>query len=86
MKNILLLTLASFGFLACNSNTATKKSIPLTAKCSTAEYQVLQSGDVVSKPETLNAETSAEPVVKIIHTEDGLKKVCLKSGSAVILR
>jgi hypothetical protein len=86
MKNILLLTLVSFGFLACNSDSATKKSIPLTAKCSTAEYQVLQSGDVVSKPETLNAETSAEPVVKIIHTEDGLKKVCLKSGSAVILR
>ena len=86
MKNILLLTLIALGFTACNSDSDTKESIPLTAKCTTSDYQVLQSGDIISKPETLHDESSVEPVVKIIHTEDGLKKVCIQSGTAVILR
>ncbi|MFK5976359.1 MAG: hypothetical protein QM493_07620, partial [Sulfurovum sp.] len=75
------------GFTACNSTSSTKESIPLTAKCTTPAYQVLQSGDVISKPETLHDDaTTNEPEVEIIHTEDGLKKVCIKSGTAVILR
>lgn len=87
MKNILLLTLITLGFTACNSSSSTKESIPLTAKCSTPAYQVLQSGDVLSKPETLhNDATATAPQIEILHTEDGLKKVCLKSGTAVILR
>ena len=88
MKNILLLTLISFGFVACNTDSSTKESIPLSAKCSTPAYQVLQSGDIVSKPETLHdgLSTSTEPEVEIVHTEDGLKKICIKSGTAVILR
>jgi len=74
MKNILLLTIAILGITACNSSSGnTKKSIALTSKCSdtndTSNYQVLQSGDIVSKPETLNTEN-----------------VCIKSGTAVILR
>lgn len=86
MKNILLLAFIALGFVACNSDSDKKKSIPLSAKCSTPAYQVLQSGDIVSKPETLHKKSSVEPVVKIIHTEDGLKKICIQSGTAAILR
>ena len=86
MKNILLLTIISFGFVACNSTSSTKESIPLSAKCSTPAYQVLQSGDIVSKPETLHEQSSTAPEIEIIHTENGLKKVCIKSGTAIILR
>ena len=91
MKNILLLTLIALGFTACNSSGDGKESIALTAPCNitddTTDYQVLQSGDVVSKPERLHDDaTTSEPEIEVIHTEDGLKKVCIKSGTAVILR
>ena len=91
MKNIILLTLIALGFTACNSSGDGKESISLTAKCNdtddTTNYQVLQSGDTISKPETLHDDaTSSEPEVEIFHTEDGMKKVCIKSGTAVILR
>lgn len=92
MKKIILYTLLALVLSACNSTSSdTKESIALTAPCNTTDdttnYQVLQSGDIVSKPETLhNDATSNEPEIEIIHTEDGMKKVCLKSGTAVILR
>ena len=91
MKKIILYTLLALVLSACNSTSSdTKESIALTAKCNdtdnTTDYQVLQSGDIVSKPETLHDESSVEPEIEIFHTEDGMKKVCLKSGTAVILR
>ena len=87
MKNILLLSLMAVGFTACNSTSSTKESIPLTAKCTDKNYQVLQSGDVLSKLEALHDDAiSNEPEVEILHTEDGLKKICIKSGTAIILR
>ena len=91
MKKIILYTLLALVLSACNSTSSdTKESIALT-KCNntddTTNYQVLQSGDIVSKPETLHDDaTSSEPEVEIFHTEDGMKKVCIKSGTAVILR
>ena len=91
MKNILLITLLALGFTACNSSGEGKASIPLTIKCNstddTSTYQILQSGDVISKPETLyDDRILSEPEVEIFHTEDGFKKVCIKSGTAIILR
>ena len=88
MKNILLLTIISFGFIACNSSTSTKNSTPITVSCDSpkSSYQVLQSGDIISKAETLYKDTSVAPMVKIVHREDGLKTVCINSGTAVILR
>lgn len=90
MKKILLLTIIALVLSACNSTSSdTKESIALT-NCNdtdnTTNYQVLQSGDTISKPETLHEESSSEPEVEIFHTEDGMKKVCIKSGTAVILR
>jgi len=93
MKNILLLTLISIGFTSCNSSGGGKESstitIDITIQCNstddTSTYQILQSGDVISKPKTLQ-KIATEPEVEIFHTEDGVKKVCLKSGTAVILR
>ena len=91
MKKIILYTLLALVLSACKSTSSdTKESITLS-KCNdtdnTTNYQVLQSGDTVSKPETLhNDTTTSEPEVEIFHTEDGMKKVCIKSGTAVILR
>lgn len=90
MKKIILYTLLALILSACNSTSSdTKESIALS-KCNntddTTNYQVLQSGDTISKPETLHDDSTIEPEVEIFHTEDGMKKVCLKSGTAVILR
>jgi len=91
MKNILLITLITLGFTACNSSGDGKESIAITIPCNstddTSTYQVLQSSDAISKSETLHEDKiSSEPEVEIFHTQDGLKKVCIKSGTAVILR
>lgn len=91
MKNILLLSLLAVGFTACGTTDSdNKEMITLTAVCNSTDdmsnYQVLQSGDTLSQEETLHQSSSAEPEVEIFHTEDGLKKVCIKSGTAVILR
>jgi len=89
MKNILLTTIALLGITACNSTSSGKQSIEITAKCNnndTSSYQLLQSGDIVSKPETLHDGSASAPEIKVIHLENGTKKVCLVSGSAVILR
>ena len=91
MKNILILTIALLAFTACGSTSSdTQESIALTTPCNskndTSDYQTLQAGDVISKPETLHDEVAVEPEVEIFHTEDGMKKVCIKSGTAVILR
>ena len=88
MKKIILYTLLALVLSACNSTSSdTKESIALS-KCTgdTSSYQVLQSGDTISKPETLHDDSTIEPEVEIFHTEDGMKKVCIKSGTAVILR
>ena len=81
MKNILILTIALLAFTACSDKGS---AIALTAPCNstndTTDYQVLQSGDVIAKS------SSTEPEVEIFHTEDGLKKVCIQSGTAMILR
>jgi hypothetical protein len=90
MKNILLLTIVLFGITACNTSSNTQNTLPISIACNntddTSNYQVLQSGDIISKPETLHKEVSTAPEVKIFHTEDGVKKVCLQSGTAIILR
>jgi len=91
MKNILLLTLIALGFTSCNSSGNGKESIALTVQCNstddTSNYQVLQSGDAISTRETLHGKAiTSAPEVEIFHTEDGLKKICLKTGTAVILR
>ena len=90
MKNILLTTIALLGITACNSTSSGKQSIEITAKCNntndTSSYQLLQSGDIVSKPETLHDGSASAPQIKVIHLENGTKKVCLVSGTAVILR
>jgi len=91
MKNILLLTLISLGFTSCNSSGGGKETIAITVQCNstddTSNYQVLKSGDVISKQETLKEGViSSVPKVEIFHSEDGMKKVCLKSGTAIILR
>lgn len=84
MKNILLLTIVALGMTACNA----KKSVAL-AGCTgdTSTYQVLHSGDVIANAETpQNNKKVTEPEVEIFHTEDGVKKACTKSGTAMILR
>lgn len=90
MKNILILTIISLGFTACNTNGGTKESIAVTVKCNTnkdtTNYQMLQSGDTISKQETLYDSTNTDPKVEIFHTQDGIKKICINSGTAVILR
>jgi len=80
MKTVLIFTFMALGIIGCS-----KHATDLTAQCSdtgdTSNYQILQSGDVISKKAS-----SAEPEIKIIHTEDGLKKACIKSGAAVITK
>jgi len=90
MKHILL-SLLAVGFTACGTtNSDSKETIVLSIKCNstndTTNYQLLQSGDIISKSETLYDGTSSNPQIKIFHSEDGIKKVCLKSGIAIITR
>ena len=89
MKNILIITLSSLLFIACNSSGTTSNSIPITEKCNSendiTNYQTLQSGDEIGQEETLN-QLSTAPAVEIFHTASGDKKVCINSGTAMIYR
>lgn len=90
MKNILRLTIISLGFTACNTTGGTQESIAVTINCNTnkdtTNYQILQSGDTISKQETLYDNNNTDPKVEIFHTQDGIKKICINSGTAIILR
>ena len=87
MKNIMMITITSLLFVSCNSTT--NSAIPITEKCNATNdmtnYQTLQSGDKISQEESLNPSSTA-PEVEIFHTASGEKKVCIKSGTAVIYR
>ncbi len=92
MKQIFLLTILSLVFNACggSSSNTVKDSILITEICNDQNdstlYHSLESGDIISKPETLNGSFQSDPEIQIFHKQDGTKSVCIKSGTAVILR
>ena len=95
MKKIILiitLTILSIGFSACGGGdsssggtpiTPATEIIPITVTCTTPAtletYMTLQSSDTIVKE-------SVDAVVTIYHDADGIKKVCLESGSAHVVR
>jgi len=91
IKNTLIITILLFSLVACGSIEAPNISegIRITTLCSTTgdttDYHTLQSGDIIYKSDVFSSSTG-EPIVKLFHTEDGLKKVCLVSGDAMIFR
>ncbi len=95
-KNILFtitfFTLLSLGLSGCGSKT-TNTGIAITAQCTTPDdlstYQTLNNGDIIAKADTLTTDendvSSANPQFSIFQADDGTKKVCISSGSAVII-
>lgn len=90
-KNILFsiafFTLLSLGLSGCGGKTA-NADIAITAQCTTPDnltaYQTLNDGDIIAKAD--DAEDSADPQFSIFQVQDGRKKVCIRSGDAVIIR
>ena len=84
MKNLFIFSLFPLVFIACGGESSITQIIPITSNCTsdnnTSDYQVLKSGDRISN------QISTPPEIKIVHTTDGIKKVCINSGKAVILR
>lgn len=84
---IITFVAASIGFIACGEGDSHFKNdtqtIPITIACTTPAvidtYITLQSNDVIVKD-------SSDTSIIIYHDQDNIKKVCLESGSAHIVR
>ena len=93
MKNIIIVTITLLLFVGCKSGSSdtgdTSITIPITESCNDTNditnYQVVQSGDKILQEDTSNPSSTA-PKVEIFETASGEKKVCIKSGTAVIIR
>ena len=97
LKTTTFITLITIGFSACSDNASftnmttsdvadslAQQRIPIDVNCSTSpavidDYITLESGDIITKEE---ASTS----ITTYHDIDGVKKVCLNSGTATIVR
>jgi len=84
-----LLTLLSLTLSGCGGSNDIEA---VTASCSDdiLTYQTLNSGDVIAKADTLitdeDDESTSTPQFSILQADDGSKRVCISSGSAVIIR
>ncbi len=93
--NIAVLSLMSFAIIGCGSSssndtvepTAVTEDVAVTA-CTvpdnTSSYQIVKSGDIISKVE--QAEDTNNPELAIFQSSNGEKRVCTQSGSATIIR
>ncbi len=88
-----LLTLLSLTLSGCGGSNDSKEDVEaVTASCSDdiLTYQTLNSGDVIAKADTLitdeDDESTSTPQFSILQADDGSKRVCISSGSAVIIR
>ena len=95
LKNKILLLILTFitsiSFIACGGSDASfsdsETKVDITIPCITtptatdiANYITLNSGDTIVQTTTTNT------VISTYHDTDGVKKVCLVSGSAYILK
>ena len=86
--NSSIIALISLGVVGCGSSSTTTGTEAITTMCDTnnlSAYHTLNSGDTISKAETLVGEDTTVPKYTIVMTSDGEKKVCKISGSAVII-